>query len=242
VSNNLVSVGLYPSGQAIFERSLQKAYGKIKNLETMVKRSVRAALNEVGKKGRSTIANRITESIAIKRKDVLQYVTVSKPLLGSGSVMIVLSKTKRIQLGYFSPRATGRAAGIELDNRKRKAFGPHIRHIEESRGVSYRIERRGRRKNIKGAYITPVKRAAQSKASYDVKFTTQKLVQRRYGKKQVLLRGPSPWGVYIKTKAVQKDIRKEIKATLKKAMNEQIRVAKLRASGVIATGKGNQDN
>lgn len=95
------------------------------------------------------------------------------------------------------------------------------------RGVSYQIAVDGGRKTLPHAFI------AQMKSGHEGVF-------QRVGKKRLPieeLKGPSPWGVFVKSGLEHQTIL-DVQVLLKKNLNERTNFLLLRASGAIPAGRG----
>lgn len=193
-----VSLGLF--NQPLVERQLRQAYAKVKNTETMVKRAIVRAVNRTAKHTERHVVNEIAARVAIKKKDLRPYVKVTKRAsIKSQFAEVTLSKQDRIQLIYFGAKQT-------------------------KKGVTYRIEKKGRRKLIRSAFITTAK--------------GHTFVTRRVGKARLPIyapmRGPSPWGVYV-ISGMKKLTKREMRTVLKRELKEEVRTAALRVNKTIKT-------
>jgi len=210
---SMVAVGMSRSEYLSFERKLKAIYSRLGNASNRVKKGINAAVKEVTKAARREMAREITRKVNIKQKDLIgskktksEYINTYHKTSAAGFVTgeIVLSKTKRLQLIYFGAR-------------------------QNNKGVSYKIEKKGPRKFIKSAFI--MTRGKKSGTDNNFQFVTK-----RKGKSRLPiagpLRGPSPWGVFVKSGMV-KPVKSFAAARLRKALNEQVRLAIRRSEGVV---------
>ena len=191
-------VGLGLFGQASTERQLRNVYGKLKNCETMVKRAIVRAVNRTAKKTERYIVDEIAAKVAIKKKDLRPYIKFTKrAATKSQYAEVTISKQDRIQLIYFGAKQT-------------------------KKGVTYRIEKKGKRKLIRSAFITTAK--------------GHRFVTKRVGKARhpiyAPMRGPSPWGVFV-VGGMKKQTKREVRVILKKELKEEVRTGILRINKII---------
>jgi len=201
-----VNLGLF--GQASIERQLRQTYAKVKNTETMVKRAIVRAVNRTAKHAKRQVVDSISAKVAIKKKDIRRYVDVTKRAkTKSQYAEVTLSKTKRIQLIYFGAR-------------------------QVKKGVTYRIQKQGKRKLVQGAFImTRGKSRLAGSEGEDFRMVTRRAGKKRYPIAGPL-RGPSAWGVYV-IGGMKKLTKREMRARLKKELKEEVRTAVLRVNKVI---------
>jgi hypothetical protein len=203
----LVTVGLGRAEYKATESQLRAVMGNLKNVEKNIQKAIVTATNKTAKFVQSQMAKSITKEVNIKQADVKRYIKIDrKASVINGVAVVVLSKSKRIQLIYFDARDSGHGG---WKNRK-------------GNGVTYKIAKSGARKRIRDAFITTA--------------NNQQMVTRRIGKTRMPiygpLRGPSPWGVYVLS-GMQKVTVQDGVARLRKELKEQVRVATLRAKRVI---------
>lgn len=203
----LVQVGLGRAEYLATERQLRAAMGNLKGVEKRIQKAIVTATNKTAKFVQSQMAKSITKEVNIKQKDVKRYIKIDrKASVINGVAVVVLSKSKRIQLIYFGAKDSGHGG---WKNRK-------------GNGVTYKIAKSGARKRIRDAFITTA--------------NNQLMVAKRRGKERMPLvaplRGPSPWGVYVLS-GMRRVTVEQGTARLRKELKEQVRVATLRANRVI---------
>jgi hypothetical protein len=202
---SIVSVGMNRSDFLAFERQLVAANARFKNAAKRVTSAIDKSVREVTKATARQMAKSISEKIMISQKVLLgtraskskHIETRHRTLIGNATGEIVLSKTSRLQLIYFGAK-------------------------QNSKGVTYKIERKGQRRFIKSAFITTA--------------NNQRFVTKRLSKKRLPitgpLRGPSPWGVFVLSGMIQPTA-DFARTRLRSALSRQLRAARLRAEGVI---------
>jgi hypothetical protein len=184
------------------ERQIDKLRKLLGESSKQVGRNVATALNATGKLAKSQIAKEITTELATPQKIVKQQISATKAAGGNLSVTITLKKTNRMSLRFFGARQT-------------------------KKGVSYKVSKSKGRKFVPGAFQGP--RPGVMKASWKGN------VFKRVGTSRLpiqKLQGPSPWGVFVKKKAVRK-VEKLINVELKKQLDRRIRFLTLKAQGKI---------
>lgn len=166
-------------------------------------REISAAINQVAKKGRLDVGRKIRQEVTIKKKESEQALKIPYRASPSNlSSTIVLGKTPRLGMRHFGAR-------------------------QDKRGVSYKINKRGGRKRIDGAFQGP--RPGVRKVSW------RGNVFIRDGKSRLpirQIRGVSAWGVFVKNK-YQGPQAKEIEAELHKQIERRINLNVLRAEGLV---------
>lgn len=166
-------------------------------------REVQIAINATAKKARSFISREIREELAVKAKDVNGVLKISK------------RATK-----------TDLTAKVKLNHQKRfslKTFG--ARHTRA--GVSYKVRKSEGRRTIKDAFMGPRPGATAVRLRGHA--------YKRLGRKRypiVFLKGGSPWGAYV-TRNIDLQVLGITDKELRKQIDRRIRLARLRASGVV---------
>lgn len=162
-----------------------------------------AALNKVAGQTRTLMSRQVRTELAAPAKVVNKVLRKSRRATKAQlRAAVALDKTRRIPLRDFGSRQT-------------KA------------GVSYKISKRGKRGLAKGAFQGP--KPGVMKASW------RGNVFRRVGKARlpiVKLKGPSPWGVFVKN-SMAYPVVAEVGPLLKKELERRIRFNTLKASGAI---------
>lgn len=172
------------------------AVAVIKALGNVVKnlpRELEIIASKTAKETESIIAKQVTEHHAVLQRDVKKQ--ISRRKIGKTGAEVALAKSKRIPLRDFSARET-------------------------KSGVTYRIEKGGKRKKIKTAFKLERLRGR---------------VFRREDKERlpiIQLFGPSPWGVFKKHK-LNVPSTKQIKKEMNEQASERLRYQTLKKDGVI---------
>lgn len=157
--------------------------------------------SKVGTKAKSELGKAVTSEIAIKLKDVRKDITIQKvkPI----GVRVTLHKKNRFSLKRFNPR-------------------------QNSQGVTYKIEKTGGRKLIKGAFMGP-----------NPSVTSVRLyghVWERKGKARLPIRkkkGPSAAGVLSKHPSRVRAVVRLLGAETKKQLERRIKFRLLKIAGTI---------
>jgi hypothetical protein len=167
-------------------------------------RELAAALNAVARKAKRQINVRIRTELVVKAGDLNKLINVNRKASKDHLVSGVnLPQSRRLSLRVFGAR-----------------------HIKS--GVSYRISKREGRKQAAGAFMGPRPGVLAPRLNGGVfaRVGTSRLPIRK-------LKGPSPWGVFVKQKMTpeqERDIREE----LTKQMERRIKLNILRAEGLVA--------
>jgi hypothetical protein len=220
-----VSVGLTAAEFGNVKKQLEAVYSKLGNVEKRVQTAVRVAVNSTAKKIKVQVSRQIREKVLIKKKQIDPYIKV-KPAYGKAvpTAMVILSKSKRLPLRFFNP--IQRKSGVSFRIEKDKAaghgvvFGAYILNRTGKKEVDVWV----RDFDVDGAHN------AHYKKSYGGNKRSPRYPQHK-------LYGPSPWGVYV-ISGMRTETISEGQALLRKQLMEQLRVAGLRASGVISSGRG----
>jgi hypothetical protein len=181
---------------------LTKAVGDAKK---SLPKEISAAINATSTKTRLDIGRDIRKQVNIKKPAVDSVLKLVKQSTAQTlSAQVSLNRSKRLALREFGAR-------------------------QNKAGVSYKINRQGKRGTVQGAFQGP--RPGVMKASWRGR------VFKRVGKERlpiVQLFGPSPWGVFMKKKMAP-DQRKAIEAELAKQIERRINLNVLRANGLVQT-------
>lgn len=175
----------------------------LRNLAKFVKnldKEIKIVNGKTARRGKSIIAKEVQKNVAVKQKDVRKH--IKSMSLGKRSAAVDLENSPRLPLRDFGARQT-------------KA------------GVSYKIDKSGGRKTIKGSFQGP--KPGQVLAKWNGRVFV------RDGKKRTPIRqlfGVSAWGV-IRRRDRRKAVGIQIQAELQKQMRERLRYKKLKAEGVI---------
>ncbi len=176
----------------------------LRDIKNGAPKAIAGAINDTIKKAKTRLLQskgELRSKVNIKRKDIAPYVDTSKRanvsrLTGRLSV----HSSKRLSLAYFGARQT-------------------------NKGVTYKIERRGARKLIPGAF------------GYPDGTSGFLWVARRRGRERnpiVFLRGPSAWGVFSKASVV--GVTTKIgNDDLRTALDRRVKFMVMVANGTIAT-------
>jgi hypothetical protein len=184
-------------------RQLAQLTKATENARKSLPRELSAAINEAAKRTNLGIQRQITKKTTVKaaaaRKQI-KIVKRSSPATLSAHVS--LKPSRRIPLRDFAAS-------------------------QKKSGVSYRIEKGGKKATVLGAFQGPKPGAVNTK--------WRGRVFKRVGQARlpiVQLFGPSPWGVFVKNKmspAQVKDIEAELKYQIERRINKNV----LQANGII---------
>ena len=167
-------------------------------------RELAAAINSVAKKTRIRIGRRIRETINLKKAIAERPIKIKKTATAETPVGVVsIDRERREGLQNFAARQNGK-------------------------GVSYKIDKRGGRKLIAGAFMGPRPGVLAPKLHGGV--------FRRAGKSRhpiVKLYGVSPYGAYAKNDMSQVEVQ-FINKGLMTEMERRIKLNILRAEGLVS--------
>lgn len=168
-------------------------------------RELAAAVNSVAKKTRISIGRRIRQTINLKKAAAERAVKIKKIAMAEIPVGVVsIEKERREGLQHFNARQNGK-------------------------GVSYKIDKRGGRKLVPGAFMGPRPGTLAPRLHGGV--------FRRVGKERlpiVKLYGVSPYGAYAKNDMSQIEVQFINKGLLTE-MERRINLNILRANGLVKT-------
>jgi len=205
----------------IDKRQIQELAKAIEGSRTKVKKELNIAINETQKKVKSSVAKVVTQELSIAQKYVRSALRSKRSTAKTLAASVDLTKTGRLSLHLFTPKPK-----------------------QNIKGVTYKVSKTKGRKLLPNAFQGPksTKQAQPGKKPRKTKayaFTVKpswggKVFTREGNAKTPIHRadGPSPWGVYVKSKKDRR-LRKEAKAELKKQIQRRIRFQKLKQSGAI---------
>ena len=173
-------------------------------------KEISAAINSVSRKTKLDIGRKIRKQANIKKEVselVIKVVATSSP--SSLSAKVVLRKTDRPSLKEFGATQT-------------------------KRGVSYKINKQGRRGTVPSAFIVASLGSHAFKRTGAFGKATKGRYKGKTREKIKRLRGPSPWGVFVKNNMSPVQV-KEIEAELAKQIERRINLNVLRANGLVQT-------
>jgi len=153
--------------------------------------------------GKSAIAKEVSKKIVVTQATVKRKIKIKK--VGLTGAEVVLDDAQRINLRHFKARQT-------------------------NSGVSYKIDRGGKRKKAAGAFQGP-RPGLMSRRWKGMPFIRTNLGDNR-SKIRPLGWGPSPYGVMTKNKKVAV-VEMIIREELKKQLAERLRYLTLKKSGTI---------
>ena len=156
-----------------------------------MKKEMTTAVNKTSKFHKNEIARSISKKVAIKQKDVKKVIDVKKATIRP-TATVTVNKTSRLSLKYFGARQT-------------------------KSGVSYRIEKGGKRRKLRDAFGPSIPRLGGH-------------VYRRTGSARLpikKLHGPSPAGVYNKHGLLRVS-KEQLEARLDYELNRRVRAVKVR--------------
>jgi hypothetical protein len=167
-------------------------------------RELAAAVNSVAKKTRVSIGRRIRQTVNLKKATAEKAIKIKRIATAETPVGVVsIDKERREGLQHFSARQNGR-------------------------GVSYKIDKRGVRKLVAGAFMGPRPGVLAPKLHGGV--------FKRVGKSRnpiVKLYGVSPYGTYAKNDMPKIEIQFINKGLLTE-MERRIKLNILRAEGLVS--------
>ena len=181
-------------------KRLREAVGKArKNLP----RELAAAVNSVSKKTRISIGRRIRQTVNLKKVDAEKPIKIKRTATAETPVGVVsIDKQTRAGLQHFAAR-------------------------QNSRGVSYKIDKRGGRKLVTSAFMGPRPGVLAPKLHGGV--------FKRVGRDRnpiVKLYGVSPYGAYAKNDMSKAEV-EFINKSLMTEMERRINLNILRANGLV---------
>lgn len=185
--------------------------GQLQRLENAVRRAGKSmakelagAINAVSKKTKLQMGREIRSTVAMPKQEAERPLSIRSSATADNLQAIVsLKKTKRLGLRHFGAR-------------------------QDKRGVSYKIDKRGGRKRVGGAFMGPKPGALRMKWRGNA--------FKRVGKSRlpiVQLKGVSAYGAYVKNDLTGPQI-EAINAELLKQMERRINLNVLRANGLVA--------
>lgn len=163
-------------------------------------------INKVVKREHSHIAKGISKTVRLTQKQVKAELKVKKKATRKDlEGVIFLEKGRRIALKEFKPK-------------------------QNKKGTYYTIGRgKGQKKTNPNAYMGPKPGVVATRLKGHV---MRRVNVEDSQSEQMILRGPSIWGVYVKNK-LHKGVVKRLNASMEKELAEAVRVNTLRAEGVI---------
>lgn len=183
---------------------ITKMLAEVKN---GVPKALVGAINDTTKTTKTQISKSIRERVNIKKKDIDDKIDAKLATPSKMHARIILSESKRLGLIYF---------GAKQDKRK-------------GGGVRYKIDKKGGRQFVRGAFILKVSTAKSS----DDKDKFQ--VFKRVGKRRFPIRklqGISPWGAFVKS-GMRKKTQSEALALLEKNLDRRVNFLLLKHTGQI---------
>jgi hypothetical protein len=162
----------------INQHQLRKATEMLSGVKGGIDRALLGAVQRSRRQAKTWASKQVRDRIRVKKKDVDQHLTTTRPTKSNPASRIRLGKKSRMSLKVFGLK--------QKYGRKDRTTGKR-----QAKGVTYRIAKSGGRKWAKSAFG-----ADRTK--------WQKLgghAYKREGKARFPIRklhGPSPWGVFIK--------------------------------------------
>lgn len=184
----------------INEQQLQRAMRDLQAVPRGLPKAIVGAINDTARematstKQPLSVLKQITRRVQIKAKDVRSHIHVQRANRSRMRADIRLSESQRLSLKVFGAR--------------------QIR-----RGVSYKIERGGRRQTVAGAFIALGGHA-----------------WRRIGRSRlpiVKLHGPSPWGVFVKALGAESQTATEMERRMAINLDQRVQFLLKKARGEI---------
>lgn len=166
-------------------------------------RELASAINAVSKKTKLQIGRDIRSTVALGKQEAEKPLSIRASASAENlQAIVTLRKTDRLGLRHFGAR-------------------------QDQRGVTYKIDKKGGRKRINGAFQGPRPGVMNVKWKGNVFF--------RIGKERLPIKqakAVSPWGAYIKN-GLQGPQIAMIEAELSAQMERRINLNILRASGLV---------
>ena len=176
-----------------------------------LKKELMIAVNATATKAKSLMARQIGKELAVAQKEIKPHIKVTKKATSGDidiSATVNIAKTKRLSLRLF---------GVK----------------QNQAGVTYKISKTKGRQNVLRAFTGPKPGVPAAK------LRGHAFVRANFGKgsKRLPIRklkGPSPWGVFVKKKMTPAQL-KEIETELAKQIERRINLNVLRANKLVST-------
>lgn len=181
----------------VSKRKLAALQRTLRDVPGGLNKALVGAVNDTAMATKRQMASAIYDRIMIKKKDISPHIRVKRAHKSRPSATVSLSETHRLSL---------------------KRFG--ARQIKS--GVSYKIERKGARQRIPGAF-GPNIAALGGHVFRRVDATSRRIIK---------LRGPSPWGVYVKA-GIAPQTEAAAMALLHKNLDQRANFLLLKHTGAI---------
>jgi hypothetical protein len=181
----------------VSKRKLAELQRMLRDVPGGLEKALVGAVNDTAQATKRQMATAIYERVMIKKKDISPHIRVTRARRRHPSATVSLSETHRLSLKRFGARQT-------------------------KSGVSYRIERKGGRKRIPGAFGPGI-----AKLGGHV-FRRADATSRRI----IKLRGPSPWAVYVKA-GIAAQTEAAAMELLNKKLDQRARFVLLKHTGAI---------
>lgn len=169
------------------------------------KKEIASAINQVSKKTRLDMGRGVREQVALNKAESEKPISVRASATAENLTAVVsLKKTPRLGLRHFGAK----------QNRK---------------GVTYKIEKKGGRKNVPGAFMGPKPGA--------IKMSWRGNAFKRVGQARlpiIQIKGVSAYGAYKKNNLAGPQA-EAVKEELTKQIERRINLNILRASGLVKT-------
>ncbi len=170
-----------------------------------LRKEIAGAINAVAKKTKLKIGRDIRATVAMKKDESERPLKIQATAsAGSLQAVVTLKKTQRLGLRHFGAK-------------------------QDKKGVSYKIDKKGGRQRVNGAFQGP------RPGLVNVKWKGN--VFMRQGKSRlpiVHLQGVSAWGAYVKNNLEGPQV-KAINDELAKQIERRIKLNVLRANGLVTT-------
>lgn len=195
------------------EGNFDKLVDGLKNVADNLSKEIGVVAWNTAKAGKRFVADVVTSEIRAKKSDVKDLV---KQKRGETESFVAVKKSSRMPLKRFSPRQT-------------------------QKGVTYRIEKQGKRQLLRGGFMGPRPGVIAAKLhghvwirkGYMEPGTSGPRIRGRRQREPIYIpRGPSPWGVLV-VGDNQEKVSKLLKDELSKQLGRRIKYLRLKQSGVI---------
>ncbi len=188
---------------AIDKRQTRRLAAALEGDAKAIRKQAAIALNAAGKKTESLSAKEIGRELATTQKNIKKTIAFSQKANATKlKSMVRISKTRRLSLREFNAK-------------------------QNKSGVTAKVSKRTGRKLYAGGFQGPRPGV--------VKMSWRGHAFKRVGKKRlpiVKLKGPSPWGVFVKREMIV-PVKAASKGELRKQVDRRIRFIELKKLGVI---------
>lgn len=174
----------------INKEDMARLHRLLSGIREGVPKALSAALNDTMRTVKAKMSRDIRERVVIKKKDIDPYLAGKRATKEKLAAGIVLSKSERLPLKYFGARQTHSGVTYQIGKEKGRsvlahAFGPAIVATWPAVDLHGQVVQRT------GLFGVPTRGRYAPSGMY---------AGQRREKLSAALRGPSPWGVFVKQK------------------------------------------